>query len=211
MNRGCQKIVIGTPERGRALTLPVGQNIAQVCSYFILISLSFVPPTCPCICACWTVNSSSFPQSNPMVSQLAESSQPSRSAVSNRAPTKLLAGIPARRTTEKVQLEKEAAAIAAEKVKASTRAEKLAIQQKFGTIEDQVRREDIHRQKIAAQPDLHDPVSDMLYMLSFYSQHQTVKPKWKRVPGAGKEDEPPKLKFILKPVSPQSSQQFDAC
>ncbi|KAJ2913902.1 hypothetical protein MD484_g6518, partial [Candolleomyces efflorescens] len=123
-----------------------------------------------------------------MVSQPAESSRPSRSAVSNRAPTKLLAGIPARRTTEEVRLEREAAAIAAEKVKANAHAEKLAIQQKFGTIEDQVRREDIHRQKIAARPDLHDmPV------------HQTVKPKRKRVPGAGEDDEPPKLKFILKP------------
>ncbi|KAJ2911358.1 hypothetical protein MD484_g9056, partial [Candolleomyces efflorescens] len=68
----------------------------------------------------------------------ASSGRSSRSAVKNRVPTKLLAGVGSRRTSEEVKTANKAASAAA----AASR--------------EKARREDAHRKKVATRPDLHE-------------------------------------------------------
>ncbi|RXW13789.1 hypothetical protein EST38_g12065 [Candolleomyces aberdarensis] len=80
----------------------------------------------------------------------------SRSAVRNRVPTKVLAGLGARRTSQEVKAANLAAAAAAKTAREKAQARHESIQQRIGELEDELQREDTQRKKVATRPDLHE-------------------------------------------------------
>lgn len=89
----------------------------------------------------------------------------SRSAVVNRAPTKILAGLGARRTSQEVKAATEASAAAAKQAQEHARIRHEQIQQRIGQLEDKIVHEDLERKKAAARPDLNERVSVYLYIV----------------------------------------------
>ncbi|KAJ2925767.1 hypothetical protein H1R20_g11326, partial [Candolleomyces eurysporus] len=92
-----------------------------------------------------------------MASQDASSvrSSTSQSAVKNRVPTKVLAGLGVRRTSQEVKAANQAAAAAAETAREKAQACHELIQQRMGELEDELQHEDMRRKKMVARPDLH--------------------------------------------------------
>ncbi|KAJ3513068.1 hypothetical protein NMY22_g15153 [Coprinellus aureogranulatus] len=76
-----------------------------------------------------------------------------RSAAVNRVPTKVLAGIASKRTTEEVAAARQAEEEAAKESEALHKANLLKIQTALGRAEDEAHREELSRKKMAARPD----------------------------------------------------------
>ncbi|RXW11861.1 hypothetical protein EST38_g13994, partial [Candolleomyces aberdarensis] len=128
-----------------------------------------------------------------MASQDQPKARSSRSAVANRAPTKLLAGLGSRRTSQEVKAANEAADAAAEKAREKAQIRQTQIKKRIGELEDALHREDAHRKKTAARPDLHEkPIAP------FATRSQKK---------GGEETNKEKLKIIIRPPASTATNQ----
>ncbi|RXW11891.1 hypothetical protein EST38_g13966 [Candolleomyces aberdarensis] len=112
----------------------------------------------------------------------------------NHAPTKLLAGFgPSCRTSQEVKAANKAADAAAEKAREKAHIHQAQVKKRIGELEDELQREDAHRKKTAARPDLHEkPIAPIATKLQKKGNEKTHREK---------------LKIIIKPPASKVTNQ----